>query len=558
VSGRDEIIKKVLSNGVGVEDFIEENLEIIRHNIIYYNIQEENIKQKILMEFDNNLKDFIKILKKTWKIHNSLSLEEISIVKFLEKYGEDTINIPYFSKNLYKIIKIHDMLDIIVYLLSPLLKPIINSTIDKLKATYNLQQNEVFALSTPINDSFYIKRFEGLMNVTFLEPHQRENFIKSLVEELYGGSYELFKRDLNKFINRIDVSKSYKYYKFLRKEEIKKTLIIEKYKLKNKIGDIVDTIDDALSFDNTEEYIYFRSSLFGIEDFYLRKLVLKLLKEDDLRNVYNIKNHADKIMERLKYKIPKYRQNYVCFSACLVNALWHFKKNLGSLRNLELEITKKTTAWPYLFILMPKLGEIAINYGLSASLIQTKREIPNYFEAKKEYDRWGMKFYKIENLNKNGILFKEEDITEENYEYIKELYSESLSNSISKGMGFKVVSEINPTMLLDKLERGNLSIWVIMLGKYGHSNLLYGYDKKNRFFYFFDPIYGGRLVKFSDIDKYLEAPIMKMGIFIGPKVEETYKKVENIVDDSISFLNKIKKEHKVFKLLFSTLNYENE
>lgn len=225
-------------------------------------------------------------------------------------------------------------------------------------------------------------------------------------------------------------------------------------------------------------------------------------------------------MEKIKYPIPKYKQNFVCFSACLVNALWHFRKDLGSLRNLELEITKKATALPYLYILMPKLGQIAIEHGLSATLLQTKKDIPDFKEAIKEYKKWNMKFYTIESLNEKGLSFKEEEITEENYNYIKNAYLKSFSEAVNKGLKFKVIEKVTPEILLEDLEQGNLSIWIKMLDSYGHSNLLYGYDKSKSLFYFFDPISGGNLVKFKEVDKYLECPVMEIGLSIGPKSPE--------------------------------------
>lgn len=67
-----------------------------------------------------------------------------------------------------------------------------------------------------------------------------------------------------------------------------------------------------------------------------------------------------------------------------------------------------------------------------------------------------------------------------------------------------------------------------MLGKYGHSNLLYGYDRSRRLFYFFDPLYGGQLVKFSEVGKYLEALIMKVGVSIGRNIRGECEKIEGI------------------------------
>jgi len=224
-------------------------------------------------------------------------------------------------------------------------------------------------------------------------------------------------------------------------------------------------------------------------------------------------------MKKLKYKIPKYRQNYVCFSACLVNILSYFLNQPNkSLKNWEWEITKEASAWPYLFIIMPKLGEISIDLGLNSTLIQTKENIPDFDEVKKEYEKWGMKFYRVKDVNKNAIkldYLEEEEVTKENYEYIKSTYINSLLNATKKGLKIKVVREVTADFLVEDLKSGNLSIWVIMLGKHSHANLLYGYDENNKIFYFFDPLYGGKVVRFSDVNKYLESPVMKLGLSVG-------------------------------------------
>ena len=84
-----------------------------------------------------------------------------------------------------------------------------------------------------------------------------------------------------------------------------------------------------------------------------------------------------------------------------------------------------------------------------------------------------------------------------------------------------------------------------MLGRYGHSNLLYGYDKSGGFFYFFDPLYGGRIVKFKEVEKYLEAPIMKLGLSIGRNLDDKLKEVENVIIETDNFLGKIYEDREI-------------
>jgi len=216
----------------------------------------------------------------------------------------------------------------------------------------------------------------------------------------------------------------------------------------------------------------------------------------------------------LKYQIPRYKQNYVCFSACLVNIIWHFRRDIGSLKELEFEITKEATAHPYLFILIPKLALIAKNkFGLSAIAYQSKKEIPEYEDAKQEYDKWGMKFYRLVSLTPEYIDYREEDITKESYEFIKRKYQESLSEAIKNDIKL-IIAEPTPELLENELRNRRLSMWVKMIGKYGHSVLNYGYlnEGKNKIFYFFDPIYGGVMVKKEEVLEFLKSPVMYLGV----------------------------------------------
>lgn len=242
--------------------------------------------------------------------------------------------------------------------------------------------------------------------------------------------------------------------------------------------------------------------------------------------------------KKLKLKIPKYRQRYVCFSACFANILWHFNRNIGSLKQLEFEITKKATAYPYLFILLPSLASIGIKkYGLDAILYQSRKDIPGFEEAKKEYDKWGMKFYRITNLSKEIFSFEPEEITKENYEFIKTKYEESLNEAIELGLKV-VIAEPEPQLLINDLEEGRLSLWVKMLNSYGHSNLLYGYNNEVESFYFFDPLTGGVMVKYKNVKEYLKAPVMYLGLSLkSHKLLESQEKLKKKIISSHKFLN---------------------
>ena len=222
---------------------------------------------------------------------------------------------------------------------------------------------------------------------------------------------------------------------------------------------------------------------------------------------------------QLKLQIPEYRQKYVCFSACFVNAAWHFNKNLGSLKDLELKVTKEATAHPYLFILLPKLATIAIkNFGLEPTLYQSKENFPEFEEAKKEYDKFGMKFYKITNISENRLSYEEEEITRENYNFLLDKYLKSLKEALSLGLKVKIIKPSSDILISD-LEEGKLSLWVKMLDNYPHSNLLYGYNNTAQSFYFFDPLRGGVMVKYANVEDYLKSPIMYMGLSLKSKKE---------------------------------------
>ena len=238
---------------------------------------------------------------------------------------------------------------------------------------------------------------------------------------------------------------------------------------------------------------------------------------EDLSDLnFILRNKKENMEKVLKYQIPRYKQNYVCFSACLVNIIWHFRRDISSLKELEFEITKEATAHPYLFILIPKLALIAKKkFGLSAIVFQSKKEIPEYEDAKQEYDKWDMKFYRLKVLTSDYIDYKEENITKESYDFIKQKYQESLNEAIENDIKL-VIAEPTPDLLENELKNHRLSIWVKMIGKYGHSVLNYGYFKegKNKMFYFFDPIYGGVMVKENEVLEFLKSPVMYLGLSI--------------------------------------------
>jgi len=544
---RDKVIREILSQ-IKKEEFYAQSLQSIKRFIL----DEDILRKEMLKEFENKLRDFIDIWEFTWKLHNSLSLEEISLISLVKCY-RNIFYIPEFLKLLENVLDLHNRLDVLIYLLAPLSKLIVENVVERLKREFNLSQEEIYVLLTPLEDSFYTLRFRKLSEALCYGKEDK-TFVKSLVNELYGGSFFLFEEDLKNFIKhqeKIDCQEALNHGYDI--EERKKILKIRKNHLSRKIGDVVWEIERALIFDNTYEYIYFRSALYGIEDFYLRKLLSQIFGVEFLEVEENIHNLYINNMKRLKYKIPKYRQNYVCFSACFVNLLSYFLGQFNkSLKDWEWEITEKASAWPYLFILMPKLGEISIDFGLSATLIQTRENIPDFEEAKKEYERWGMKFYRVKEISKNAVklgYLEEEEITRENYEYIKNAYITSLLRATQKGLKIKVVRDVTPDLLLEDLRKGNLSIWVIMLGKYGHANLLYGYDEGNKIFYFFDPLYGGRVIRFSDVGKYLESPIMKLGLSIGIRWEEKTSTLNEFLSQGYNFLTTISNNYKIFKFL---------
>jgi hypothetical protein len=197
-----------------------------------------------------------------------------------------------------------------------------------------------------------------------------------------------------------------------------------------------------------------------------------------------------------------------------VNVIWHFRKNIGSLKKIEFEITKEATAYPYLFILIPRLALIAKEkFGLNAIIYQSKKDLSDYEDAKREYDKWGMKFYKLLTLSQDSVKYKEEDITKEAYEFIKQKYQESLDEAIRNNIKL-VIAEPSPELLEKELKNHRLSIWIRMIGKYGHSVINYGYlnEGKNKMFYFFDPIYKGMIIKKDKVLEFLKSPIMYLGV----------------------------------------------
>ncbi len=113
-------------------------------------------------------------------------------------------------------------------------------------------------------------------------------------------------------------------------------------------------------------------------------------------------------------------------------------------------------------------------------------------------------------------------------------------------MRLKIVENITSELLIESLEKGQLSIWVIMLGMYGHSNLLHGFNRKGRYFYFFDPLYGEKLIKFEQVNDYLNAPIMKVGLFL----ERNLDSLESLKE----LINKEKQKLQNCLNIFSNIN----
>ena len=55
---------------------------------------------------------------------------------------------------------------------------------------------------------------------------------------------------------------------------------------------------------------------------------------EDLSDLnFILRNKKENMEKILKYQIPRYKQNYVCFSACLVNIIWHLEEILVRLKN---------------------------------------------------------------------------------------------------------------------------------------------------------------------------------------------------------------------------------
>jgi hypothetical protein len=75
-------------------------------------------------------------------------------------------------------------------------------------------------------------------------------------------------------------------------------------------------------------------------------------------------------------------------------------------------------------------------------LFISKKDLPDYEDAKKEYDKWGMKFYKLLTLSQESVEYREEDITKEAYEFIKQKYQESLDEAIRNNIKL-VIAELH-------------------------------------------------------------------------------------------------------------------
>ena len=65
--------------------------------------------------------------------------------------------------------------------MSPLIKPLIEKSIEKLKRNFNLSQEEILALLTPTDDSFYIKRLEKLTEVAVMGNSLGKEYLNNLV-----------------------------------------------------------------------------------------------------------------------------------------------------------------------------------------------------------------------------------------------------------------------------------------------------------------------------------------------------------------------------------------
>jgi hypothetical protein len=536
---RDEIIK--LYNDTLLENYFDEILRYLQTIVPEEMLKEK--RKKVIERFRDKPEEFYDLLKGVWNLHNSLSLMESRLINSVK----DLLIYPAGVGFLIELFSIHDVLDKTIYIMSPLIKDILEYNIDKLSKNYNLTQEDIFTLGTPIKSSFYIIRWKRLseLYLTYGPVLQTSSDdVKRISEELYGGSIELLRRDYERFIKSLQNRKDI-IFQDIDDDLNKLILRINKNRLADKIGDIVITIDKLLELDNYDEYIYFRSALYGLEDYHLRKIVLNETAGKDLSDLNFILRNKKQDMEKvLKYQIPRYKQNYVCFSACLANIIWHFRKDVGSLKELEFEITKEATAYPYLFILIPKLALIAKKkFGLNAIVYQSKKEIPEYEVAKREYDNWGMKFYRLITLTPKYIDYREEDITKESYEFIKQKYQESLNEAIKNGIKL-IIAEPTPDLLENELKNHRLSTWVRMIGKYGHSVLNYGYfnEGKNKIFYFFDPIYGGVIVKEDEVLEFLKSPVMYLGLSIymdNEDVEIVSSKLREAREFITSKLNEI-------------------
>jgi hypothetical protein len=217
---------------------------------------------------------------------------------------------------------------------------------------------------------------------------------------------------------------------------------------------------------------------------------------------------------RIVYQIPEYKQRYLCFSACVVNAMKHYDKHITSLKNLEFEITQKSLSFPYLYIIFSKLAYIlAKDYKFDVILYQSRETIPTFEEIEEEYKKNDLKIFRVTHLSKEDIFWEAESVTKDRYEFIKEQYEYYLRKALEAGVKFIVAS---PTLELLKqnLREGRLSVWTKMINNSLHSTLLYGFDENNKCMYFFDPILGGELVRFRDIQNYLKVPVMSYGISI--------------------------------------------
>jgi hypothetical protein len=115
-------------------------------------------------------------------------------------------------------------------------------------------------------------------------------------------------------------------------------------------------------------------------------------------------------LSQILYQIPKYRQRYLCFSACVVNAMKHYEKDITSLKNLEFEITQKSLSFPYLYIIFSKLAYVLIkDYKFDVILYQSRETIPTFEEVEEEYKKSDLKIFRITHLSKEGIFWEGEE-----------------------------------------------------------------------------------------------------------------------------------------------------